>query len=404
MTSSAAFLYSLHKFGMKFGLRNIRLLLRSAGDPHRKFPSVHVAGTNGKGSTSSMIAAIMTAAGYRVGLYTSPHLVRFNERIRINGKMISDKDLARYTRELRPEIERINATFFEATTAIAFKYFADKEVDIAIIETGLGGRLDATNVLHPLVSVITSIGKDHTEQLGNSIKSIAWEKAGIIKRNIPVVVGPLSGSAKNVIRETAQRTRSAFIDSSTNKLPEGCVVELHGQHQLMNAQCAVAAVNILSSAFVVGNKAIRSGLSGTVRYSGLRARQEYLNTRPRILLDAGHNAEGIRTLVAELKQRAPRNIVIIFGIMKDKDHTAVLKLFKTLSPFVVATQPAGDRALSSTILARSCRDLGIQCREIGDPPAALRFGRTHAGKNGLLVITGSHYLLGELLPLLEKKS
>lgn len=404
MNTHTAFLYSLQRFGMKFGLRNIRRLLRSLNDPHKEFHSVHVAGTNGKGSTSSMIAAILTAAGYRVGLYTSPHLVRFNERIRINGRMISNRDLAIYTRLLRPEIERNNATFFEATTAIAFKYFADKRIDIAVIETGLGGRLDATNVLTPLVSVITSIGKDHLEQLGRTLPLIAAEKAGIIKRNVPVVIGPMNASVRAVLRSTAQQRHSSWIDASRIELPYGSSVELRGTHQTMNARCAVAAVNIVSSTFVVGDRAVRDGLAETVRFSGLRARQEYLNTRPRILLDAGHNAEGIKTLVDELKKGPNKRIVIILGLMKDKDHISVLQHIRTLSPYVVATQPAGERAQSSSILANACSDLGIKYRLTNETRTALRVGRTIAGKKGLLVITGSHYLIGELLPLLEKNS
>lgn len=404
MTSSAAFLYSLHKFGMKFGLRNIRLLLRFSGDPHRKFPTVHVAGTNGKGSTSSMIASIMTAAGYSVGLYTSPHLVRFNERIRINGTMISDKDLLQYTELLRPEIERTNATFFEATTAIAFKYFSDKNVDLAVIETGLGGRLDATNVLSPLVSVITSIGKDHMEQLGTTITSIAGEKAGIIKRKVPVVIGSMSAPAKKVIRSVALRNQSPLIDASRLTLPKGTVVQLTGKHQRMNAQCAVAAVNYLSPSFLVGDRAVLTGLAQTTRLSGLRARQEMLDTHPRILLDAGHNADGIQTLVEGLRKRKESKLVIIFGVMKDKDLHPILKNLKTLSPIVVATQPIGERSLPAKELFQECNKMKLSCRLAESSVDALSIGRRLSGKKGLLVITGSHYLIGELLPVLEKKS
>ncbi|MFZ4619983.1 MAG: bifunctional folylpolyglutamate synthase/dihydrofolate synthase [Bacteroidota bacterium] len=404
MTSSIHFLYSLHKFGMKFGLRNIRLLLTSANDPHRQLCTIHVAGTNGKGSTSSMIAAILTAAGFKVGLYTSPHLVRFNERIRINGRPISDKELTDYTNRFRPEIERINATFFEAVTAIAFNYFADQHVDIAVIETGLGGRLDATNVLQPLVSVITTIGKDHTEQLGNTITSIAREKAGIIKRRVPVVIGKMDPAAKRVMMSTAKEKLSPLIEAAKISLPKSVHIQLNGQHQVMNAKAAVAAVNIVSSHFIIGDRAIHQGLSQTQELSGLRARQELLQGRPNILLDAGHNPDGIKTLVEELKKREQKKLVIIFAVMKDKDHHSILKQFKQLNAVIIATQPNEERALRSEILFEECKQMEIRSFHAADVKKALRMGKNKAGLNGLVVITGSHYLIGEALPLLEKKS
>ncbi len=404
MTSAITFLYSLHKFGMKFGLRNIRQLLSFAGDPHRQLCTVHVAGTNGKGSTSSMIASILTAAGYSVGLYTSPHLVRFNERIRINGKMISDKELSEYTQYFKQEIEKINATFFESTTAIALKYFADQRVDIAVIETGLGGRLDATNVVQPMVSVITTIGKDHTEQLGNSLTSIAAEKAGIIKRRIPVVIGKMSTPPKHVIRLTAQKRFSPLMEASKISLPKNVRIQLEGRHQRMNAKTAVAAINIVSSHFVVGDRAIHQGLSLTNELSGLRARQELIHGRPEILLDAAHNPDGIKTLVAELKRRKRQRIVIIVAVMKDKDYRSILRQLKDLRPIVITTQPAEERALNAEILHKECKKLGIRSFLAKDVASSIRIGKKNAGSKGLLVISGSHYLIGEAIPLLEKKS
>jgi dihydrofolate synthase/folylpolyglutamate synthase len=404
MNPAIAYLYSLQSFGMKFGLQNIRSLLRGCGDPHRKIPTVHVAGTNGKGSTSSMIAAILTAAGYKVGLYTSPHLVRFNERIRINGVPIPDDALVRYVRALRPEVDRRQATFFEATTAVAFQYFYDRAVDIAVIETGLGGRLDSTNVITPLVSVITSIGKDHTQILGSTYSAIASEKAGIIKRRIPVVIGNIKGTARKVIIKKALGSGSAVIDGMRFPLPKHSTVGLRGAFQQANARTAAAAIAVVSKYFLVGDSAVRTGLEQTAELSGLRARCEYITGSPNLLLDVAHNPDGIRTLTGELKRMSAGKFVLLFGVMKDKDYRSMLASFKPFKPFIVAAQPHGERALQADDLQKECRQLGFRSVPVSDVRNAYRTAMRHAGNKGLVVVTGSHYLLGEVLPLTEKKS
>jgi dihydrofolate synthase/folylpolyglutamate synthase len=404
MNSAIQYLFSLEKFGMKFGLRNIRTLLHRLDNPHNKIRTIHIAGTNGKGSTSSMIAAILTAAGYKVGLYTSPHLVRFNERIRINGKMISDSDIAHYTRILKPTVREIKATFFETTTAMAFQYFFDNKVDIAVIETGLGGRLDSTNVLRPLVSVITTIGKDHTELLGRTDKSIAAEKAGIIKRRVPVVIGPIKSSAKKVIVNIAKQKLSPVLESKKLSIPYGCTIELLGKHQEANAKAAMGAVNVVCRQFLVGDIAIRDGLENTSKLSGLRARFEIRKGTPDILIDVAHNPDGIKTLVAGLQQISCSKIVIILGVMKDKDYRMILQHLKRIKPIIIATQPHLDRALSSKKLYSLCKEMNIACFHASYVKEALRLGKTKTGKSGLLVVTGSHYLAGEIIPFIEKKS
>jgi dihydrofolate synthase/folylpolyglutamate synthase len=404
MNSAIQYLFSLEKFGMKFGLRNIRTLLHRLDNPHNKIRTIHIAGTNGKGSTSSMIAAILTAAGYKVGLYTSPHLVRFNERIRINGKMISDSDIAHYTRILKPTVREIKATFFETTTAMAFQYFFDNKVDIAVIETGLGGRLDSTNVLRPLVSVITTIGKDHTELLGRTDKSIAAEKAGIIKRRVPVVIGPIKSSAKKVIVNIAKQKLSPVLESKKLSIPYGCTIELLGKHQEANAKAALGAVNVVCRQFLVGDIAIRDGLENTSKLSGLRARFEIRKGTPDILIDVAHNPDGIKTLVAGLQQISCSKIVIILGVMKDKDYRMILQHLKRIKPIIIATQPHLDRALSSKQLYSLCKEMNIACFHASNVKEALRLGKAKTGKSGLLVVTGSHYLAGEIIPFIEKKS
>ncbi len=401
MTSTLDFLYSLQKFGMKFGLRNIRRLLRSIGNPHFSIKTIHIAGTNGKGSTSSMIAAILTAAGYKVGLYTSPHLVKFNERIRINGRMIPDADVAYYAKKLKPQIHRLKATFFEATTAIAFKYFADEKVDFAVIETGLGGRLDSTNVIRPLVSIITSIGKDHTELLGTTITSIATEKAGIIKYSVPVIIGDIKGTGVRTIIRIAKGQKSPILFSSKFILPQNCKLELKGDHQISNAKAAVAAITIVSKRFIVGDKAIIHGFQNTMQLSGLRGRFELLRFKTPILLDVAHNPDGMKAISVEIKKMGYKKIVVIFAAMKDKDYRLSLYHLKKLNPLIIASQPSSERALSVDKLYSACKSRKIRCIVSSNVNEAITLGKEYTGTDGILVITGSHFLVGEAIPILE---
>lgn len=400
MKSTLDFLYSLHTFGMKFGLSNIRILLQSIDNPHKKFPSIHVAGTNGKGSTSSMIAAIFTAAGYNVGLYTSPHLVRFNERIRINGKMISDKDVMKYTKLLRSEIIRTKSTFFEATTAVAFKYFADQKVDIAVIETGLGGRLDSTNVITPIVSVITTIGKDHTEQLGTTLRQIAFEKAGIIKRSVPVVIGRIHGIAKKVIVDSAKMKKAPLIQTSAIHLPRNIEIELKGKHQRVNASTAYAAVALAASHFLIGDSAVRQGFQNTVKLSGLRGRLEIIKGRPDILLDVAHNPEGISSLVPAVKGLGEKETVILFAVMKDKDYRQMLRRLRKISQRIVLAPLNMERSLPVSELSALCKQLEFKVYEEPSVKSALMKAKKIIKKDAVVIVTGSNYLVGEVLSLL----
>lgn len=404
MNDPVPFLFSLQHLGMKFGLRNIRTLLAADKDPHRSLRTIHIAGTNGKGSTSSMIAAILTAAGYRVGLYTSPHLVRFNERIRINGTPISNKEIERLVRRYKRTIRSCNATFFEATTAMAFSYFRDQKVDFAVIETGLGGRLDATNVLTPLVSVITTIGKDHQELLGNTFTAIAAEKGGIIKRRVPVVLGKISGPARTTLLQIAKERSSAVLDAMSMPFPYADAVELTGEHQQENARTAVAAVTLLAQHTVIGDKAIRTGLQRTMLLSGLQGRYQIIDTTPRLILDSAHNPDGIRILTETLRKEKVKAPVILFGVMKDKDYAGMLDELRRVSPLIVVTRPDLPRALDTATLYAVSLSKGLKTHYADGPAAALRTARKLAGKKGTVVITGSNYLLGEVMPLIQKTS
>jgi dihydrofolate synthase / folylpolyglutamate synthase len=407
---------------MKFGLGNIRLLMDAVGHPERAFRAIHIAGTNGKGSTACMVASVLTESGYRTGLYTSPHLVRFTERIRINGKQIPTQRLVKYVRHLRPLIEHTRATFFEATTCIAFLYFADEGIDVGVIETGLGGRLDATNVLLPDVSVITSIGIEHTEYLGGTIPKIAREKGGIIKRGVPLVLGAVPPDADRVLRGIAQRRGSSVYPSGRrvalgvsrggavrfrgkNFHVRGVRLGLPGVYQHTNVRCAVAVFDVLKGrrdgAYgKVTNAALGRGLRRVVRNTGLRGRMERLAGG--VVLDVAHNPDGVRALVGALGTHRGRNRVVVFGAMKDKDVTSMLEELSRLADTLVAVVPHTGRALAGSELVRIARRVGIQAVVGGSVRRGLVVGRRLAGRGGNLLVTGSHYVIGEAIASLER--
>jgi dihydrofolate synthase/folylpolyglutamate synthase len=417
------YLYALQYRGMKFGLRNIRALLQAAGNPHTRFPSVHIAGTNGKGSTSSFIASIAMEAGFRTGLYTSPHLVDFTERIRINGIPIPTDRLVEYTREIRSTIERVHATFFEATTCIAFTYFADEMADFAVIETGLGGRLDATNVLLPLCSVITNIDLEHTEYLGTTLTAIAREKGGIIKPRTPVVTGTGDPQVLRIFRRIAQRRHASLRKASavmgmTEVRGRGASVSfrgsgvvlsrvkpgLRGEHQRRNARLAVAAVALLRQRIPFLAKrftarAIRRGLERVMQNTGLRGRLD--RSIPGVMLDVAHNPAGIRTLVKAIRAGSWRPSLVVFGVMKDKDHRPMLEELGRLGCPLVSVAPAIARALPAAKIVREARNLGIMARLGGTVAHGVSLARRLGAR---VLVTGSHYVVGEALSALEKKT
>ncbi|MDE3056471.1 MAG: bifunctional folylpolyglutamate synthase/dihydrofolate synthase [Bacteroidota bacterium] len=398
------YLYGLQMFGMKLGLRNIRLLLRSTGNPQNSFPSVHVAGTNGKGSTSSMIAAVLSASGYRVGLYTSPHLIRFNERIRVNGAMISNTDIVRLTNLLRATVDELHATFFEATTAIAFKYFQRQKVDIAVIETGLGGRLDATNVLRPLVAVITTIGKDHTQQLGTTLGKIAFEKGGIIKRGIPCVVGAVPQAALLVLNRIAEGRRSRFIQARHSSAMNNVHLPLLGIHQRENFQTAIAALEELKRCgFHISKESIRRGISRLSQLTGIHGRLEILSRSPLVILDVAHNPDGIKNAVATIQSLGFGKLHLVFGVMKDKDYRIMIRSLSALHPIVYAVQPHMERALEANAIVYEF----FQRRCTGRAYASVEDGLTAALKNSkakeMVLVTGSHYVAGDAWKKWKKK-
>ena len=418
------YLYGLQNRGMKFGLRNIRALLAAAGHPENAFPSIHVAGTNGKGSTSAFLASIFREAGCRTGLYTSPHLIRFNERMRVNGAEIPDGRLAYYVAVLRPAIEETRATFFEATTCVAFLYFADEAVDVAVVEAGLGGRLDATNVLRPLVSVITNVSFDHQEFLGNTLRAIAREKAGIIKQGVPVVTASTDPVVLSVLRRAAVRhntrlfragslvrTIAAGTGGRITLRAKGLTLArvrpgLAGDFQKSNAALAVAALVLLRRkrrirrAFPgLDARGTMRGLARVRKNSGLRGRLQTVKAKGNVLIDVAHNPDGVRTLVHELERLKLPPRIAVFGVMKDKDIGAMLDQLAGAVRTLVAVKPSTRRALSVRALVREGRKRGMEVVPGGSVASGLRRARRIAGNRPLLV-TGSHYVVGEALQAL----
>jgi dihydrofolate synthase/folylpolyglutamate synthase len=397
---------------MKFGLRNIRRLLASVGNPHRRFASVHIAGTNGKGSTCAFLSSILMEGGVVTGLYTSPHLLDFNERIRINGVPIPDDRLATYVTRLRPAIEATKATFFEATTCIAFLYFADEGVELAVLETGLGGRLDATNVVIPLVSVITNISRDHTQLLGESLVSITREKAGIMKRGVPCVVGENPDEVQSEFRRIAARRKVPLILVRNGSLhscsDRGMKPGFYGLHQKRNAEVALAALKALRRVNAgidrrMTRRIIGRGLRNVGRNSGLRGRLERTGPGGKYILDVAHNVGATEILVSELVRMKTGPLVVVFGVMKDKDYPSMVQCLARLTSTAVTVAPRTTRALPENRLWVEFSRNGVPVTRGGTVRKGIVLARALARRRGQILITGSHYVVGEALGFLGKR-
>jgi len=419
------FLYDLQLFGIKLGLDNIKSILTFLGNPEKSFLSIHIAGTNGKGSTASMIASILTASGYKTGLYTSPHIIDFTERIRINGENIPIEKVINYTQIIKPEVERIKATFFEATTAIAFKYFADEKVDIAIIETGLGGRWDATNVILPVLSIITNIEIEHIQYLGSTHTEIASEKGGIIKQGITCLTGTTNISALQRLRQISKLNYSRLVEVnniSSYKLHlstlEGSVVDLKvnkreyrnlklslaGEHQIKNLILAIWAVDYVKDNFQfvkINEKNIQKGLSNISKYSGLQGRMQVVGKSPLIIVDVAHNPNGISTLVNSLKKLIVGKVVTVFGVMADKDYKLMISYLKQITRCMISVQPKIERSLKEIDILNEFRAQSIKALKGGSVKSGVRIAINESQGNEPILITGSHYVVGEALSCLK---
>ncbi len=409
------FLYQLQWHGMRMDLAPISRLLDAVGRPHESYAVLHVGGTNGKGSTAAMLASILCEAGYSVGLYTSPHLVDFTERIRINGRPIAADDVVALTEELRARMPAdVEPTFFEFTTAMAFLAFAAARVEIAVIEVGMGGRLDATNVVRPLVSVITNVDLDHQRYLGDTITAIAEEKAGIIKPGVPVVTAAAHPAALAVLGARAAERGSpltvigrdvhvtgaspaAFSYHGLTQHMGGLTCPLLGRHQVANASAVLAAVeHARAQGLAIPIDAVWRGLAN-VRWEG---RLEVIRSRPRLVVDGAHNAAGAAALADFLdgERRAGRigRLVVVFGILADKDLHAIIDRVGSLADEIVLTEPAYHRAAPVDALLDAASSLAVPVRGAPSVASALEEVEARLAPGDWCVITGSLYTVGEV--------
>ena len=385
--------------------------------PEKRFPSFHIAGTNGKGSTAAILHRILTLAGYRAALYTSPHLVSFTERIRVGEREISPDEVAELAEEVRVRTSAADVmlTFFEYITVMAFVYFARQRIEIAVVEVGLGGRLDATNLVVPLVSVITTISKDHEAYLGSDLLSIAREKGGIIKPGIPVALGAVSAEVAGLLQDIASERGSdayflgrdfriflkngrGFDYTGIKRDYVSLSLALRGRHQINNAAVAIAALELGSKDFPVSGDVVREGLT-TVFWPG---RFEIVREDPTVILDGAHNGEGVAALAKEIKRyRQGRSIKLLFASMEDKDWPLMLATLTKCADEVVLTRVTMERSADPQLLAAQLSDR-IRHRVIEDPWQGLKFLLDKASADDIILVTGSLYLLGEIRPALQE--
>lgn len=380
----------------KVDLSNTVELCNLLDNPQNKFKSVHVAGTNGKGSTSHMLASILQESGYKVGLYTSPHLVDFRERIKINGKMIPEQYVVDFVVQYKDDFEKIKLSFFEWTVGLAFKYFSEQNIDFAIVETGLGGRLDSTNIIKPELSIITNIGKDHVQFLGDTLEKIAYEKAGIIKQDVPVIIGETQTDIQHVFIESANLLNANiyFADQIINKVLDS---DLRGSYQAKNIKTVLAAINELKKVgFKILDNDIKIGLLNVVKNSGLMGRWQTLNENPKIICDTGHNEAGIKEVVSQLKGLKFNQLHFVIGVVNDKEIDSILVQLpkNALYYFCQAKIP---RALNVEELQQKAIYYGLKGNIYNSVIEALNTAKDAAVADDLIFVGGSTFVVAEVL-------
>ena len=383
----------------KEGLENTLLLDEHFHHPHRRFRTIHVAGTNGKGSCSHSLAAVLQAAGYRVGLYTSPHLVDFRERIRVNGTPIPEETVIRFVEDERAFFEPLHPSFFELTTALAFKYFADEKVDVAIIEVGLGGRLDCTNIIRPDLCVITNISLDHVQFLGTTLAEIAAEKAGIIKSQTPVVIGETTPETRPVFQAKANEMKAPIYWAEENQNAETNNVdfELKGLYQQKNLRTLLTAFPVLQKlGYQFDETHIRKGLAKVCELTGLMGRWQKLQEHPTLICDTGHNVGGISYIVEQLKQQSYHELHIVIGMVNDKDVRGVLSLLPKEATYYF-TQASVQRALPTEDLAALAAQQGLKGTNYPDVPSAVRAAQEKSLPEDFIFVGGSSFIVADLL-------
>jgi len=403
----------------KKDLVNIQKLCDFLNDPHKKFRSVHVAGTNGKGSVSHMLAAILQTAGYKTGLYTSPHLKDFRERIKIDGEMVSQEFIIDFTQRIKVISEKIEPSFFEITVAMAFEYFVEQEVDIAVIETGLGGRFDSTNIITPELSVITNIGWDHMNILGDSLEKIAFEKAGIIKQNVPVIIGDVLPETEKVFIDiAAERSAAISIAADVRQAinwywrKHELIVEvarkprtdhqvyhldLPGIYQTKNLLTVLETCSLLQhKGWNIEEPDIRTGLQHAKKLTGLHGRWEVIHQQPLIILDVAHNEDGIKMLMEHAEVTDHDHLHIVLGVVKDKELEKILALFPRLADYYFTSADI-PRALDAQILQEKAAALGLKGGIYEDVNNAIKAAVLKASKQDMILVCGSVFLVGEVI-------
>jgi dihydrofolate synthase/folylpolyglutamate synthase len=421
MFSQLPMFHNIGKAAYKADLNNTIALLEAIGNPHRDQNWIHVAGTNGKGSVSSLLAATLTQHGYKTGLYTSPHLLDFTERIRIDGKCIEEKTVIDFMNEIHETLDRIKPSFFEITVALAFYYFRAEKIDIGVIEVGLGGRLDSTNVIKPILSVITNIGWDHMDLLGNSIEKIASEKAGIIKRGIPLALGPMRDEAMDVMKAVASENGARIYHDLAVDVGFVRHLALKGSYQLENIQTFACAIEALKDLwFPLRRSLILEALENVVALSGLRGRWEIISNNPWTVTDTAHNSDGVLSTMSQLSEKyikavddwknnlianhysaddilaQPPRIRMVWGMVSDKDRQKILALLPKDAIYYYC-KPSVIRGLASDELSKEGNEIGLEGRPFGDVKSAYIKALDDARPQDLIYVGGSTFVVADLL-------
>jgi len=384
------------KSAYKADLSNTWKLSAYLEEPENHFKSIHVGGTNGKGSTSHMLASMLQEAGYRVGLYTSPHLKDFRERIKVNGKMIPKANVTSFIDRHKAFFEENELSFFEMTVGLAFDYFKDAQIDIAVIEVGLGGRLDSTNIITPEVSVITNIGLDHTQFLGDTLSQIAQEKAGIIKSGVPVVIGETTSETKKIFSKKAKDKDTTLVFAEGISTPD-YKLDLLGDYQKKNLKTALATVNILKEkGWTISEKAIEQGLSQTVKNTGLLGRWQILCETPKVVCDTAHNREGLSEVLPQLLKEDYDKLRIVLGSVDDKNLNRILPLFPKNATYYYC-KPNVARGMNANDLAKTANEHGLQGDVFDSVEMAYKKALKDASSGDLIYVGGSTFVVAEVL-------
>lgn len=418
--TSTPLFQNVGKDAYKEGLENTYELDKHFGHPHKQFKTIHIAGTNGKGSCSHTLAAILQSAGYKTGLYTSPHLVDFRERIRVNGTPVPKDYVTSFVEENRSFFEPLHPSFFELTTAMAFKYFAEQHVDVAIIEVGLGGRLDCTNIITPDMCIITNISFDHTQFLGNTLEKIAKEKAGIIKSGIPVVIGETSTETRTVFQNKAAGTHAPITFAEDESLVEDWKTgtdgyriyqtkdyanlkgELGGLYQIKNTNTILTAIRQLKQiGYTITEQDVRNGFANVCKLTGLMGRWQTIETSPKVICDTGHNVGGISYIVEQLKHETYKHLHIVIGMVNDKDISGVLSLLPKDADYYF-TQASVKRALPAEEMAQKAYAANLQGSYYDNVQTALEAAKAKADKDDLIFVGGSSFIVADLLTFYSK--